>query len=341
MLGGTGPLSDAGLAKELVQQAQEAGQDLKHFSAVIYSFPPPRGVRDIAVDIIGYVSSMSTYSAKYPAKVNILCSNTAHMHISEARTFMSTARHNVVNMVRVIAREIALETLPALISEKNVLVLGTTQAAKGRLYPNYFDRFGVSSILPESKQETIQHLIDETKAGRALEGSPINTTQQLVDLFVELARKTKPSHMLLSCTEIPLALHQERPEGDGTYLKHLKERLHEKLGYEPLIVDTEIQMAKNATSLIERGRKPEIQETIDKLLTKIAKTKWRHRFNDRREGIESKKYLPGATCYVSRTAYTLHQVLTNPSLEPLERLLKSELILGKKNRQSAHKQRCI
>ena len=92
-------------------------------------------------------------------------------------------------------------------SPGRVLILGTTRAAEGQLYQNYFRQFQVSYQMPRH-QSRYQHFIDQTKRGERVDRNYL-----LAHLFEDLSihqnasnactsSLTAVSHVFLACTEL-------------------------------------------------------------------------------------------------------------------------------------------
>lgn len=253
-IGGTGPLSDAAALENIMERYQEVS-NLENFHAVLFSFPPPRpgpeSKRDTLKHGYHYIHELRRLTREYPCQQHCLVSNTAHLRAKTAQKMILPGKRSLVHLVNAISDKIAAEN-PA---SKKVLVLGTIVAANNNLYPKILEKRGVSGYLPEkSRGVRLQELIDQIKGGkvnaRVDSSKPETYGDKLVDFILEevdiqIRSGHQITHILLSCTELPMGLHAEK---DGkSYLTILNEKLIAK-GIHAEFIDTEAEMAAIITS---------------------------------------------------------------------------------------------
>ncbi|MCB1119731.1 MAG: aspartate/glutamate racemase family protein, partial [Chlamydiia bacterium] len=118
----------------------------------------------------------------------VMASNTAHMFHTEMNIL---ARNKLTNLLD---QAVITQFKPG----DRVLVLGTKKAYDANLYPNALKRREITPV-PVSEEDAgaIQRFIDATKEHR-------NPNPEDLKVFLE---KYPHSHVLLGCTELPLALH--------------------------------------------------------------------------------------------------------------------------------------
>jgi aspartate/glutamate racemase len=250
MLGGVGPLADASalgilMRKKLNTQEpispNEAGRRLANVSFDLFSCPPPRkqvlGGKQWSKEVITYMVKVRAFAKQCPGPLVVL-SNTAHLNLS-ALNLISNGRF--VNQVEKILNDIAIQPI-----EKRLLAIGTQEAADKTLYPDVAKRVAKKNKaempchLPDpASQIQLQVLIDRIKSGEKMEpgekgadipnGVIVIIKEQMQDIHKETGEP--PTHVILSCTEFPLALHG-----------HV-EQLEQELNVQ--IVDTEERMMDN------------------------------------------------------------------------------------------------
>lgn len=108
------------------------------------------------------------------------------------------------------------------------------------------------------------------------------------------------THILLSCTEIPLALHRTNPDTGRSYFALLQEKL-EADGMRPAVIDTEQATPSKATSLLKNSNQTNDFAAHFNSLLKVAP--W-----------ATKPSLPS-------TAIRLHRLMEKKGLSGLEKTL--------------------
>ena len=240
LLGGVGPLSDAHIVSELVQRQIQNSQTVDDMSIVLLSSPPPRKkeIRSFFWDNYKYLSHGYSYLNHVTQLAAVKCpyyailSNSMHLHteVLEKRLDKQTSR--LIHLVKAIAEK-TQQSQP-----EKVLILGTLEAAQANLYPAYFnknrDTANSVAVLPVlSQQETLQQFIDKIKGGEA------NTVgHAFVEFLRDIVQSNAPSHIILSCTEIPLLLNIKSDDSSKTYLELLKEKIDQPI----VIIDSEAEM---------------------------------------------------------------------------------------------------
>ena len=235
VLGGVGPVSDSIITTQTIENLKQRGADLDHVSLNVFSCPPPRKKRELVFDGKDYLANMKKFSRRGNIQTYAIASNTAHVNIDFLRTIGFQQR--MKNMVRKVCGDIqAGQPRP-----EGVLVLGTTQGYEHNLYPGELKRYGVNGLTIASKkqQKTLQKIIDRTK--RAGNDSEKDALYKFAEKQIQaLRKKHKVSHVLLGCTELPLALGH-------AYIKKLEENLNVK------VVDTEVEFANSFADMVTRG----------------------------------------------------------------------------------------
>lgn len=269
-IGGTGPLSDAAALGGIVEEYGNK-KSLDTFSADLISCPPPRDKSILRTK--HYLLTMNKFISGCDSNYYCLLSNTAHLNINNLIKLLRTKKMNFVveNLVDKIVDEISSkegwEKTGILTNNSHILVCGTIVAHDKKLYPNKFKKKNINSHLPVDKI-LLQKLIDLIKSGkvnvRNEEFDGRTPGEELVLFLIgemEKLKKTDSSitHLLLSCTELPMAFHsqlskgliekysQQYPEQSiRTYQDLFQLKCKEKFGIEPpIIIDTEHGMIKN------------------------------------------------------------------------------------------------
>lgn len=276
-MGGTGPLSDAAALGGIMAEyhLHKKNKSFDNFSADLFSCPPPRDGKIARTK--HYLQTVKNFMSECDSEHFCLLSNTAHLNINKVKKLLilSTAGRKtpkVENLVDKIVSEIGSEQgwekTGKLSENSHILVCGTDVAHDRQLYPKKFIRKNINSHLPTDKDQ-LQRLIDSIKGGKVNEPDAAfgNKTpgEELVDFIIEqmqiVGKKTEilPTHLLLSCTELPMGFHTElSPElmekyknelpGEPikTYADLFKAKCKSVLNIEPpVIIDTEHGMVKN------------------------------------------------------------------------------------------------
>ena len=274
IVGGTGPLSDAAMVKLTMGKLQDReGFDLQQVHIRLLSAPPPRGVPRKGGGGPSYAARTAAFTSKNHSAL-VLASNTAHENISKLKaatfathdfeqialrsagvpTFRATPRvHDLVDKI-VDHVENTDDARP--------LVLGTSQAYDSNLYPGRFSKRDIESCIvrpgteawisnPDRQQEktalrgirelnhiTLQAFIDFAKS----HGEDAELKQDLIRLITQEVQRhngdgNNPTHVILGCTELPLALGH-----DGIH------QLQHELGIE--FIDTEEFFATEYAQLV-------------------------------------------------------------------------------------------
>ncbi|MCP3666456.1 MAG: aspartate/glutamate racemase family protein [Gammaproteobacteria bacterium] len=201
ILGGMGPLSDANLLSLIHQKIKPQASEL-NVSIHLFSLPPPRTRRQQFVGGILYGARLTkflnhSYAAYY------LASNTAHVNAESIEKISSN--DNLQNLVDRVANYVK-SVQGELEADDDVMILGTEQAWSKRLYDDYFDRKDVAfNRLNESQQKYLQASIDAIKKGQ---WNDINASN-LESWVRHRAEEYNTLSILLSCTELPLGLHDQ------------------------------------------------------------------------------------------------------------------------------------
>lgn len=219
--GGMGPLSDAAIVTKAVGEINKHALDNMRKGdfpvvdpwddarIVLYSAPSPmRGVKQLGnlpklFPWWGRVQEfMTRWYRNYPGQTTsyVIASNTAHVQMNTLRTL---AKENIFN---------AVESFAEGISEHNktngrVMYLGTTEAYEKKLYPTVFEKNNIQYDSVDRKtQDVIQGIINKTKSMQLDE----KDRSDLKSIITQTINKAPPRYLLLGCTELPMALHEEK-----------------------------------------------------------------------------------------------------------------------------------
>lgn len=202
ILGGTGPLADASLIRNLVRQlSRQPDFNWDKTSIRLLSMPPPRKLAHVFYGIQYFYNLFRFGELPLIGSGDFerlaVASNTAHMYSTAIKSFLFSfsefidlANHNAVRL--------------SLQSPTHVLIVGTQQAARSRLYQTYMESLDVSFSMP-SNQTVYQHFIEQIKKGQ--EVSPVQFTQAVLEDASQISKKESPiSHVFLACTELSQAV---------------------------------------------------------------------------------------------------------------------------------------
>ncbi|AWN74654.1 hypothetical protein LEAN103870_17625 [Legionella anisa] len=282
MAGGTGPLSDATALENLVRQMSKIGhaplnqetreqiaERMENFSGVMYSMPPPRDKKRLALEGRTYKNLYRDAREDLPCTSLHILTNTGHSNkwVFSWDLFLGQKKFGDVDDMTVkVARRIEDEAR----NNERVLILGTHEADKKKLYPNLLSNRSIEAILPTGKfgrhdaKLYLQSIIDQTKAGRVhahMPGEPRTCGQAFVDFVVAYAKATRCTSLLFSCTELPMLLHTPA-SANQTYFDILKEELA-KLNVDFKYYDTEeLFVEEMATKSLSLQKHPEIRSTF-------------------------------------------------------------------------------
>lgn len=214
LVGGLGPLADASLVCQV-----EMELNLNRFSEHsvelrLNSDPhPPRSVSwcwSYMVDIWNFMHERDINEF-------VLASNTAHIHMSLFNWLSNDRMFDGVNYVaQVLKNKTPVPT--------RILVLGTSSAYEHELYPKVLRELGLEVASPsKEEQKRVQQGIDLIKSGQIEQG------RQILSVLMSELAKPPVSHVLLACTELPLAIDREYEcevvDTSAIFAKHIAERL--------------------------------------------------------------------------------------------------------------------
>ncbi|MGY0219785.1 aspartate/glutamate racemase family protein [Endozoicomonadaceae bacterium StTr2] len=235
ILGGVGPLSDAEITRKTFSNLKNVDFSTEHLRVNVFSCPPPRDAQEKIVDGPEYLANIKRFANRNHEAYVVAC-NTAHVNFNKIRQLgLWQAKHTVNHLCQKIHDDNPKAT--------GVLVLGTKQAYDKKLYPLALNRKGVKALPISSEQEQaeLQDIINATKAKG--DTSEKERLYELTRRQIENARKQnkKVSHVLLGCTELPMALGPE-------YMKKLEQEFGVKA------VDTETEFAKIFSEILLQGQ---------------------------------------------------------------------------------------
>ena len=195
IIGGMGPLSDALLVRQIVYRLQESNCTSYHID--LLSIPPPRNLSQAVFGGIRYVYELRNFLHSIPHV--FLATNTAHVNYQFFH-WLSSSSSPIENLTKQVTERIAESLSPS-----ETLILETITGHKNLLYEKQFTEKNLHfRILPEDDQTIIQGIIDIAKAGRNNE-----ETSNTLAGYIE---SCKVDCVLLGCTELPIALGDERME---------------------------------------------------------------------------------------------------------------------------------
>lgn len=246
--GGVGPVSDSNIITGIIKEiSQKPPAILETYSVDLFSCPPPRpeltknlkglkkAINEGAPELIAYNEKINSFIKASQCKKYFAFSNTAHINAWLLEEKLKGSKGKFINL--------ADKTVDTIKKGSTVLVLGTAQAAKARMYPNKLKSKGIDAILPkqgkrvkegeqaeQDEQEYLQGYINAVKSGSEplTKLAGIRFVKYIYDKLVELNKSNPPlTHILLSCTEFPLALESLGKPGEKNPIKILKAKLHE------------------------------------------------------------------------------------------------------------------
>lgn len=194
VLGGMGPESTVYFFSKIVKLT-EAKRDQDHIPILIYNYPQ---IPDRTLAYMGAGDSPLPYLIAGIRKLEdagssiiaIPC-NSAHLWINELKI---NARAEILNMIEL--------TVNKFTAGDKVGLLATTLTVNSRLYEEPLKKRGVQVLLPEN-QDFVMDQIRRIKGGMIEEAR-----RALLPVAYDLIEKGV-SHILLGCTEIPLAIGRE------------------------------------------------------------------------------------------------------------------------------------
>lgn len=219
--GGVGPLSDAEIVTKAVGEInKKALENIRKGNypiidpwddarIVLYSAPSPmRGVKQLLnlPKLFPWWNRvqefMTRWDRNYPGQTTsyVLASNTVHVHMPKLRAL---AKEHLFNAVESFAEGIEQHNK----NGGEVMYLGTTEAYNKKLFPTVFDKNHIKYRSVDSKtQDVIQGIINKTKSMQL----KTEDRKDLKSIITETIGSTPPRYLLLGCTELPMALHQEK-----------------------------------------------------------------------------------------------------------------------------------
>jgi aspartate/glutamate racemase len=267
--GGTGPLSDCEVLKQIMTDISREGREVNwnEFAINLFSSPPPR-TQFAMVTRPSYFSRMAAFATRGHNKY-YLNSNTAHGKIGKfkamvASTQIRTGSELKQDSVQDLVNYVSQGMVKSSSGEKpSVLVLGTSQAYDDDTYPNYLEQAGLQSpqrtgLLAHSSASGIFYTLStSTRALRlqsyidlAKHGDLQKAGEQISKFILEevdriQSKGGRVNRVILGCTEIPMALH-------GNLLKDLQEKLNQKSQGHVELVNTEHLFAIKITEDIRK-----------------------------------------------------------------------------------------
>jgi aspartate/glutamate racemase len=229
------------------------------------SAAPDEG-RAYAGKMTTYLNRMTVFAEEKHHKM-ALASNTAHGHLTEARWGRRMGRLRGLNFrglrgnhqVQDLTAKVVDQVVRGKGQDSRPFILGTKEAFKKELYPKKFQEQGVTSVVVSKKEaDWLQNLINKAKA----EGYDEERARELKNFIREkMSQKPRPTHIVLGCTELPLALGHEG-------MKELQDEFGEGVG----IVDTEEVFAAEYTKMVRdtAGASPEQDEEDLNEMERIA-----------------------------------------------------------------------
>ena len=205
ILGGMGPAATRDLYDKIISQTP-AGRDQDHLRIFIDSNPqiPDRtkALNENGEDPVPYMLDSAKRLEKAGVDFIIVPCNTAHAFVS---CFAKELNIPFLSMIETCAKSV-LSNYPEI---SKVGLLATSGTVNSGLYAEEFKKYGVEVIaLPEGVQEAnvMEAIYGQCgiKSGKT-EGKPHDLLQKAAEVLKEAGAEV----ILMACTEIPLALHQE------------------------------------------------------------------------------------------------------------------------------------
>lgn len=217
-LGGTGPLSDAATmltVREAYNKKQGLNAANESMSVDLLSCPPPREKAGASHYFI-YLRRITKFLRRTGVNMCFL-SNTAHLNILTTKGLLYIARPTALvklsgNTINNMVKRIVNAVQDTYKKNDNILILGTQDAQNGHLYDSYFKDRQMKSYYPGDGSK-LQRLINAIKAGdlnKPFENKGI-AGYEFIKLILESSTEGT-THILLSCTELPLCFHSTLPK---------------------------------------------------------------------------------------------------------------------------------
>jgi len=195
ILGGMGPEATVYFFKKIVEFT-EAERDQEHIPIMIYNYPqiPDRVCAYVGCgesplrELINGVKKLQSAGADIIA---IPC-NSAHLWLKEIQ---ENTNLEILNMIEL--------TVSSIKQASKVGLLATTLTVNSGLYETPLRKKGIEVLLPDN-QEFVMEQIRLIKRGQVIEAK--KNLLKIVDNFID----DGASHILAGCTEIPLALNNNK-----------------------------------------------------------------------------------------------------------------------------------
>lgn len=292
-IGGTGPLSDAATILSVREQYSASGNNPNDNLCVdLISAPPPR-LRSTFNKLMNperiyvYVRRVTKFMTESGSSNFILLSNTAHLNIFTAKVIKFLTHTFNLDLEKV-AQDILNKSPDALNDmtkrvvdniengdidqgklikfnkgQNKVAIFGTKEARKNNLYGKMFKAKQMNYAYPskdtkEKHGDELQKIIDSIKNGFSTINQPNkNTTagEDLVQHMIDHLDGTE-SHILLSCTEIPMCFHATDPTTNKTYRDLFEEAYAKKFHNKalPYIIDTEEKFVEYSMEMLLKNQ---------------------------------------------------------------------------------------
>mmetsp|Transcript_1215 Transcript_1215/g.1999 ORF Transcript_1215/g.1999 Transcript_1215/m.1999 type:complete len:325 (-) Transcript_1215:2916-3890(-) len=201
IIGGMGPVSDSQLLDKILQQLSNDKYSLnRNFRIKLLSIPPPREARELFWGGFRYFRRLRAFLGSRSQAV-YLASNTAHIYLPMFRALSTSP---VIDMTEHVVN--ILHSQQANTRFQRILILGTIAGHQNQLYESKLTQKNIPFvILPYEEQSFVQEVINATKENR-LQADQLLTFLKKLQIFIE---KEKFDAILLACTELPIALHDQ------------------------------------------------------------------------------------------------------------------------------------
>lgn len=214
ILGGLGPLADANMVAQVESVFSSNLPPTRSVELRLHSNPhPPRTFWSMSrMSSWSYGWDIWNFMSQKDVSEFVLGSNTAHIQIN---LLNQLSGYRIFDGVRHVCHVLKNSQHVA----ARTLVLGTTSAYQHELYPKALRELGLEVVCPSvEEQERVQQAIELIKTGQ------IQLGRKLLSTVLACLANPPVSHVLLGCTELPLAVD--------------KTLIHEAFGYECEVVDT-------------------------------------------------------------------------------------------------------
>ncbi len=204
IIGGMGPLATVDLYSRIVKRTK-ASKDQEHIHVLIDSNTniPDRtkailgGGLDPTIELIKSAKRLEQAGADFL----IMPCNTAHFFIDKIKVSVNIP---FINMLE----ETVKYTYNKYGKDTVVGIMATDGTIKSKIYENYYNNFGIKTVVPEKTQHKIMNFIyDIIKSGKYEEGT---------NLFFECVNELKDmgaEAFLLGCTELSSAQYLYKING--------------------------------------------------------------------------------------------------------------------------------